>query len=135
MTAGPGANQGKFAERDRVALFCMLANYNMALARRAPKFLISSPRQLRSLPTHKNGCSSSLAHAGTKPLTHETKPNHPESKLRDNAPPRIKEEYWKEAENRLRAAERIERNDKRIMDGQGQLKLRPAEAREGNGTS
>ncbi|KAK4704656.1 RNA polymerase-associated protein CTR9, partial [Phenoliferia sp. Uapishka_3] len=99
---------GGFPREDRLVLCCLLATYNLALARRAPKML---------LPAREDGTKS-------RSLTHSTNPDHPESMIQDPlAPPLLKEEYWRRAEHRLREAESVDRYDKRLLDAQAALML------------
>lgn len=51
---------------------------------------------------------------------HSTNPDHPESLISDpTAPPLVKEEYFLRAEKRVREAERVNRDDKRVVEAQG----------------
>ena len=53
---------------------------------------------------------------------HSTNPDHPESLMKDSSePPRLKEHYWNQAEKRLRKADMISHNDKRVLDAQGAM--------------
>ncbi|ORY91479.1 hypothetical protein BCR35DRAFT_323300 [Leucosporidium creatinivorum] len=72
---------------DRAVLLCMKANYNLALARKAPKTVLTRPR------------------GGA--LHHSTNPSHPESKdPNPENPPLTKDDYWNAAKVLLERAER-----------------------------
>ncbi|SGY78722.1 BQ5605_C008g04925 [Microbotryum silenes-dioicae] len=91
--------------KGKCTLLCLKANYLVALARKAPKTVLSQPR-------------------GGPPLTHSTDPNHPESKLRDpHAPPNTKDALWQAAEVCIGRAEGTHVNDKTITDLKAVLML------------
>ncbi|SCV70711.1 BQ2448_3473 [Microbotryum intermedium] len=95
---------GHLDPKGKCTLLCLKANYLIALARKAPKAVLTQPRGA--------------------PLIHSTDPNHPESKMNDpNAPPNTKETFWQAAEVCIGRAEGTHVTDKTIKDVKGQFSV------------
>jgi RNA polymerase-associated protein CTR9 len=113
----------------------MKANYNLALARRAPKTVLASPRRSFAFPDPLRVCLEPNKHSfpkpGGGPLLHSVNPDHPESKIQEpSAPPLTKDEYWNAAGVCLGRAESIQANDKTVMDLKGEQGLLELSRRE-----
>ncbi|KAK4055542.1 protein required for normal CLN1 and CLN2 G1 cyclin expression [Microbotryomycetes sp. JL201] len=90
--------------KGQVALLCLQANYQVALARKAPRTIMSKSR------------------SGV--LQHSKDPDHPESTEPDPlTPPNTKEIYWMEARKAIDRARMLDRTSKTVRDLQAVLYL------------
>lgn len=100
-------------------LLCMLTTYNLSLARRAPKKVLSDPRKLHFLEMLTPRITNEISgNSGSGLLKRHALPEHPEAR-EPQLKPLTKDHYWGQAEQHLKRAERAEPNNKVVIDTKG----------------